>query len=325
MVDIFKQIADFGIVPVVKIDQAKDAVPLARALQEGGLPLAEVTFRTAAAEESIRNITTAMSDLLVGAGTVLTVEQAEQALRAGAKFIVTPGFSAKVVQFCLERKVPITPGVATPTEIQMALEQGLEVVKFFPADALGGIKTLKALSAPFGAVKFIPTGGINADNIAEYILFPKVVACGGTWMVKDDLIKSGKFEEITRLTREAVMAMLGFEVGHIGINMPDVATSLNLAKNLSSLFGLPLKEGHSSNFAGKGFEVNKGKGLGAHGHVAVQTNSITRAMTWLERKGIAVDMSTAKKDATGAFPAVYLKDEFGGFAVHLLQFSGIRS
>ena len=319
MHDVLQQIGALGLVPVVKIDNAKDAVPLAQALKEGGLPLAEITFRTAAAEDAIRQICATCPDILVGAGTVLTTDQAKRAVKAGAKFIVTPGFSPTVVKYCAERAIPITPGVATPTEIQMALEHNLDVVKFFPADAFGGVKTLKALSAPFGAVKFIPTGGISAANLAEYILFPKVLACGGSWMVKAELIKQGQFTEITRLTREAIEIMLGFELAHIGVNMADAASSLGIARQLATMFNLPLKEGNSSNFAGKGLEINKSKGLGAHGHIAVATNSITRAVAWLERKGVAVDMNTAKKDAAGNYAAVYLKGEVAGYAVHLLQ------
>jgi 2-dehydro-3-deoxyphosphogluconate aldolase/(4S)-4-hydroxy-2-oxoglutarate aldolase len=319
MQDTLKTINEMGIVPVVKIDNARDAVPLAKALAGGGLPVAEITFRTAAAEDAIKAVAAECPDVLLGAGTVINVEQAERALKAGAKFIVTPGFSSAVVKYCVERKVPITPGIATPTEIQMALDHGVDVVKFFPADAFGGLKTLKAMSAPYSAVKFIPTGGITAANLAEYILFPKVFACGGTWMVKDEFIKAGQFAEITKLTREAINIMLGFDLGHIGINTAGADDSLKLTKNLSDMFNLSLKEGNSSNFAGKGIEVNKSKGLGANGHIAVATNSITRAAAWLERKGVSVDMGSAKKDASGNIAAVYLKGEFGGFAIHLLQ------
>lgn len=314
-----QQISDFGLVPVVKIDDANHAVPLAKALAAGGLPVAEITFRTAAAEEAIRRIAAEAPHILLGAGTVLTTDQAERAIKAGAKYIVTPGFSSTVVRFCQERGIPITPGVATPTEITMALEHELCALKFFPADSFGGIKTLKALSAPFGAARFIPTGGISAANLAEYILFPKVLACGGSWMVKDEMIKSGKFAEITRLTREAIDVMLGFEMGHVGVNMQDAAAALKVAGKFAEVFSMPLKEGNSSNFAGKGIEVNKSRGLGAHGHIAVVTNTISRAIAWLARQGVAIDEASAKKDAAGNMVAVYLKEEFGGFAVHLLQ------
>ena len=319
MHDILKQIGDLGIVPVAKIDQVKDAVPLAQALADGGLPVIEITFRTDAAEESIRAITTTLPNVLVGAGTVLNVDQAKRAIQAGAKFIVTPGFSASVVKYCVDNNIPITAGIATPTEIVMALDFGLNVVKFFPADAFGGLKTLKAMSAPLGNVLFMPTGGITTDNLAEYISFPEVLACGGTWMVKEELIKGDKFAEITKITQDAIQTMLGFSLGHVGINTPDADTALDLSKSLAGMFSLPLLEGNSSNFVSKGIEVNKGKGLGANGHIAVQTNTITRAVAWLERKGVGVDMRSAKKDAAGNLVAVYLKGGFGGFAVHLLQ------
>ena len=168
MKNALQKIYDCGIVPVIALEDAGSAVPLARALEEGGLPVAEVTFRTAAAEESIRRMAAECPNVLVGAGTVLNVEQAGRAIKAGAKFIVSPGFSAAVVKFCQDQQVPVTPGVITPTEITAALDMGVEVVKFFPADAFGGIKTIKALAAPFGKVKFIPTGGVNADNLAEF-------------------------------------------------------------------------------------------------------------------------------------------------------------
>ncbi|MCA1808478.1 MAG: keto-hydroxyglutarate-aldolase/keto-deoxy-phosphogluconate aldolase, partial [Lentisphaerae bacterium] len=172
---------------------------------------------------------------------------------------------------------------------------------------------------PYGQVRFIPTGGINAGNLAEYIMFPKVLACGGSWMVKDDLIKAGKFDEITRLTREAIGVLLGFSVAHVGINMPDAEASLQLARQLADLFQMPLKEGNSSNFAGAGVEVNKAQGLGAHGHIAVLTNSIDRAVAFMERQGAKADPASAKQDPAGNTIAVYLQGEFGGFAVHLLQ------
>ena len=319
MNNILKKIEELGIVPVVKIDEAKHAVPLGKALLEGGLPLAEITFRTAAAEEAIRNITRELPGILVGAGTVLSLDQVKCAVDAGAKFIVSPGFNSSVVKYCVDNNIPITPGCSSPTDIETALGFGLEAVKFFPAESLGGIATLKAISAPYGMMKFIPTGGINAGNLNQYLSFNKVLACGGSWMVKDELIKAGDFCEITRLTREAVSIMLGFDLAHIGINMPDAESSLETAKKFATVFSFPLKEGNSSNFAGGGIEVNKSIGLGKNGHIAIKTNSISRAVAYLERNGIAVDMSTAKGPEGGPIVAVYLKEEIGGFAIHLLQ------
>ena len=319
MNEILKKIGELGIVPVVKIDNAADAVPLGKALMEGGLPLAEITFRTDAAEEAIGNIAKALPEMLVGAGTVLTVEQAQRAVNAGAKFMASPGFNPAVVEFCVKKGIPITPGCSNPSDIEMALGFGLEVVKFFPAESFGGLSTLKAMSGPYGMIKFIPTGGIDAKNINDYISFNKVLACGGSWMVKDDLIKSGNFSEITRLTREAINLIMGFELAHIGINMPDADSALAVSKMFTQMFNFPLKEGNSSNFAGTGIEVNKSIGLGKNGHIAIRTLSIPRAIAYLERKGFVVDLSTAKGPAGGPMVAVYMKEEVGGFAVHLLQ------
>jgi 2-dehydro-3-deoxyphosphogluconate aldolase/(4S)-4-hydroxy-2-oxoglutarate aldolase len=319
MNEILKKVGELGIVPVVKIDNAADAVNLGKALIEGGLPCAEITFRTAAAAEAISNISKAFPDMLVGAGTVLNIEQAQRAVDSGSKFIVSPGFNPKVVEYCVTNGIPITPGCSNPSDIEMALEFGLDVVKFFPAEAFGGLATLKAISAPYGMMKFIPTGGIDAKILNDYLAFPKVLACGGSWMVKDELIKNGNFAEIARLTREAVSLMLGFELAHIGINMPDADSSLAVTKQFNALFNFPVKEGNSSNFAGTGIEINKTIGLGKNGHIAIRTNSIPRAIAYLERNGFVVDMSTAKGPAGGPMVAVYLKDEVGGFALHLLQ------
>ena len=205
MSDVVKQLGEIGIIPVVAIDDADTAVPLGKALSDGGLPCAEITFRTAAAAEAIQKMSAAHPDILVGAGTVLTVEQAKQAKAAGAKFIVTPGFDAAVVDWCLANDMPITPGVMTPTDINnQALAKGLRLLKFFPAEAAGGIKALKAIGGPYVGVKFIPTGGISSDNLADYLRLPMVHACGGSFMVNKKLINEGKFDEIRTLAETAV-------------------------------------------------------------------------------------------------------------------------
>jgi len=197
-------IRKMGVLPVVVLDDAKDAAPLAKALVEGGLPCAEVTFRTEAAEESIRIMTEKFPEMIVGAGTVLTIDQVDRAVAAGAKFIVCPGFDPEIVDYCLEKNIPVYPGCAIPSELAQAVKRGLEVIKFFPAEQLGGIATIKALAAPYGRIKFMPTGGVNAKNLASYLSFDRIIACGGSWMVKEDLVKNGKFDEIKRLTEEAV-------------------------------------------------------------------------------------------------------------------------
>ncbi len=203
MNDTLKKIGSTGIVPVVVLNNASDAEPLADSLIKGGLPCAEVTFRTAAAEESIKIIAKKFPQMLVGAGTVLTTEQVDKAIGAGAKFIVAPGFNPKVVEYCLKNNYPVCPGIMTPTELEMALGYGLDVVKFFPAENAGGLKMIKAISAPYTMMKFMPTGGINATNVREYLACDKILACGGSWMVKGDLVKTGDFAQIEKLTAEA--------------------------------------------------------------------------------------------------------------------------
>ena len=198
-----EQLASYGVVPVVVLNDAKDAEPLAKALVEGGLACAEVTFRTDAAEESIRIMSKAYPEMLVGAGTVLTTEQVDRALNAGAKFIVSPGFDPEIVDYCLEKEVPVYPGTVTPTEVAQAVKRGLAVCKFFPAEQFGGVSTIKALAAPYTMVKFMPTGGVNLKNLRDYLCCDKIAACGGTWMVKGDMIKEGRFDEIKRITAEA--------------------------------------------------------------------------------------------------------------------------
>jgi 2-dehydro-3-deoxyphosphogluconate aldolase/(4S)-4-hydroxy-2-oxoglutarate aldolase len=197
-------LGELGVVPVVAIEDAKDAVPLGRALIDGGLPCAEITFRTAAAAEAIAELAQNLPQVLLGAGTILSAEQASQAVEAGAKFIVSPGFDPFVVDWCIEHQVPIMPGVATPTEISMALNKGLTILKFFPAEVAGGVKALKAIAGPFVGVKFVPTGGINPANLPDYLALPAVHACGGSWLVKRKLINEGSFDEISRLTKEAI-------------------------------------------------------------------------------------------------------------------------
>jgi 2-dehydro-3-deoxyphosphogluconate aldolase/(4S)-4-hydroxy-2-oxoglutarate aldolase len=198
-----EKVLQMKIVPVVAIHDAGHSDALANALIKGGLPCAEITFRTAAAADAMRAMAK-RGDMLVGAGTVLTIDHVKQAVDAGATFMVAPGLNPKVVGYCRELNIPIIPGVATPTDIETALDLGLKILKYFPAEAFGGLKTLKAISAPYPAVKFIPTGGINADNVIAYLEHPNVAACGGSWMVKSALIAAGQFDKITRLTREAV-------------------------------------------------------------------------------------------------------------------------
>ncbi len=204
MNSLLSRLSELRIIPVVIIEDEESAEPLAESLINGGLPCVEITFRTDAARNVLARMRKAFPSLLMGAGTVLTTDQVDRAADAGAEFIVSPGINPKVVEYCLKKNIPITPGIATPTEVEMAIELGMEVVKFFPAEALGGIPYLQAISAPYPKMKFIPTGGINESNVVSYLTQRNVLACGGSWMVKKEHIKSGSFNEIEKLTRSAV-------------------------------------------------------------------------------------------------------------------------
>ena len=272
--DILNRLAGAGIVPVAVLDNAGDAVPTANALLAGGIDVMEITFRTAAARDSIAAVAESCPDMLVGAGTVLTLDQCKSAVEAGAKFIVSPGFDREVVAWCVENGVAVTPGCVTPTEITAAMELGLKVVKFFPANVYGGLSAMKALSGPFGTVKFIPTGGVNGQNVGEYIAAPFVHAVGGSWVCAKSDIAAGSFDHITTLSKQARAAALGLEVAPWYV--------------------------------------------GTLGQVAVRTNSISLALAELEWRGFTAALETAKYKG-GRMTAVYLKGEFGGFAVHLLQ------
>jgi 2-dehydro-3-deoxyphosphogluconate aldolase/(4S)-4-hydroxy-2-oxoglutarate aldolase len=318
MHEVLERLGEIGIVPVVKLDKASDAAALGRALVAGDLPVAEITFRTAAAEEAIRILCRDVPEILVGAGTVLTTDQVDRAVGAGARFIVAPGFNPKVVDYCITRGIPVAPGISSPTEIEMALERGLSVLKFFPAGASGGLEYLKAISAPFSGVQFMPTGGIDPGNLRDYLSFNRVHAVGGTWIVKEAAIAAGRFDEITKLAREAVQVSLGFELAHLGINESAADTAMAGAETMARLFSFAVKDGNSSTFAGTGFEFMKSPYLGSRGHIAISTLSITRAIAWLARKGVRVREETAK-EKDGRMIAVYLDLEVSGFAIHLLQ------
>lgn len=203
MKELAEKFQKFGVVPVVVLEDTKDAVPLAKALVEGGLPCAEVTFRTEAAEASIRLMAEQYPEMLIGAGTVLTKEQVDAAVKAGAKFIVSPGFDPEIVDYCLEKEIPVLPGCISPSEVAQAVKRGLNIVKFFPAEAAGGLAMIKAMAAPYTGLKFMPTGGINANNLEEYLSCDKILCCGGSWMVKGDMVKAGEFDKIREMTKEA--------------------------------------------------------------------------------------------------------------------------
>ncbi|MBQ7152736.1 MAG: bifunctional 4-hydroxy-2-oxoglutarate aldolase/2-dehydro-3-deoxy-phosphogluconate aldolase [Clostridia bacterium] len=321
MDNIISELSLIGIVPVIKIDNADDALPLAEALIKGGLPCAEVTFRTDTAHDAIAAMTKQYPDLLVGAGTVLTTEQVDSAIEAGAKFIVSPGLNPKVVSYCQEKGIPVVPGINNPTGIEQALELGLDVVKFFPSEQSGGINMIKAMSAPYPKVRFMPTGGIGPANLLSYLSNKKIIACGGSWMVKPEVIAAHAFDVIEQSVREAVDLMLGFSLQHIGLQAQSEAEADALANELSSVFSFQTKKGSASSFVGSGLEIMNHPGRGAYGHIAIHANSVDRAVYHLSRRGVKFDESSATYNPDGSRKIIYLAKEHdrAGFAFHLTQ------
>ena len=316
---VMEELKKIGIIPVIKIDDAEKAVPLAKALIAGYIPCAEVTFRTAQGEEAMKRISKDVPNILLGAGTVLTTEQVDKAIAAGAKFIVSPGFNPKVVSYCIEKGIPVTPGCSNPSDIEMALEMGINTVKFFPAEQSGGLEYIKAISGPYPSLTFVPTGGINAQNIVKYIANEKILACGGSWMVSADLINAGNFEKITALCKEAQLNLLGFELAHVGINTPGEDEALKAMNRFSDLFGFPKNAGPAAIFSGTGIELMKPPCLGKSGHIAISTNSIFRAKAFFERQGVEFNPDSVKNDDKGNLRLIYFKEEIAGFAIHLVQ------
>ena len=315
--DVLKRMACAGIVPVVVLEDAKDAVPTARAMVAGGIDVMEITFRTAAAADSIRAVAAEVPEMLVGAGTVVNLEQCKLAVECGAKFIVSPGYDEEVVSWCCDNGVAVCPGCVTPTEIMMALKHGLKVLKFFPANVYGGLSAIKALAGPFGGVKFIPTGGVNLQNVGEFIADSHIHAVGGSWVCPKADIAAGNFDKITELCKESRKALLGFEVAHEGINCADAGVCDQVCDAFAAAFDFGVKKGNSSNFASTGVEVMKTMFKGANGHIAIRTNKMTPAIAEMERRGLELDWDSVKDKDN--IKAVYFKNEFGGFAVHLLQ------
>ncbi len=317
--ELLKQISEIGIVPVIKIDNPKDALPLARALIAGGLPVAEITFRTDAAKEAMAIISKECPEMLVGAGTVLTTNQVDDAIEAGAKFIVSPGLNPKIVKYCHEKNVLILPGCANASDIEAAIELGLDTVKFFPAEQLGGIKMIKALAAPYTKMKFMPTGGVSAQNLHDYLSFDRIVACGGTWMIDAQAMKDGDFAKIEQLTREAVQSMLNLKLEHVAINASGDQGSA-LADQFTRLFGIQKRETPKGFFSSDAIEIlNAPYHYGTHGHLAIATPYPNRAKRVLESKGFTFDEASAQYNAQNELQFIYINEDFGGFRVHLIK------
>ena len=319
MNEVLEKINKIGIVPVVTIDSIEDAIPLAKALCEGGLPCAEVTFRTAAAKESIEKMTKEFPNMIIGAGTVLNISQVDEAVVAGARFIVSPGLNPKVVQYCINKGIVIIPGCSNPTDIEQAIEFGIDTVKFFPAEAAGGLDMIKAMSAPYGNLKFMPTGGINISNLNSYLEFDKIIAWGGTWMVKQELIREGSFKEIENITREAVETMLSFELLHIGVNTTSDEEANYIARELEKSFGFKRKENSKSIFLSNCINIMKSSDFGKNGYLAIGSNNLNRAIYHLVNNGYMVDENSRCFNKNGKLISIYMRNEIAGYAIKLIQ------
>ncbi len=312
-----QKVFDIGLVPLVVLDDANDAVPLAKALVAGDIPVAEVTFRTAAGGEVIKKMAEEVPEILVGAGTVHDVEHAKEAVEKGAKFIVTPGYNKDVVEWCVKNNVDVLPGTVAPSDIEEAMSMGLRACKFFPAGAYGGVKTLKALAGPFADIKFMPTGGVSLDNMNEYLALPNVGAIGGSFMTPSNLVKEKKWDEITKVCKSIVKKALGFELAHIGINTKDAQDAKNVSDTISDVFLQETTEFPGAYFSGSIAEVVKGSFLGEKGHICIDTTDMPRALAYFRRKGLEFNEETWAKDEKGNIVNVYLKDSIGGFAFHV--------
>lgn len=307
-----------GVLPVINIPKTEYAVPLVDALLKGGVTAIEVTLRNETALDSIRLIKETHPDFLVGAGTVLNKETVDLAIEAGADFIVSPGYDEEIVDYCIKNNIDVFPGCTTPTEIQKGYKKGLTIFKFFPAEQNGGLNTIKLLAGPFPKAKFLPTGGINLDNLGNYLSFDKVIACGGSFMAMTDQIKNGDWEAITNTCKKAVDISLGFELAHVGINHENATQAEENATKMSEIFRLSTKNGNSSLFSGTAVEFMKSKYYGTNGHIGFKTNSVKRAIAYFKANNYEVIEESIRYDEKGLVSA-YLKQEIGGFAVHIVK------
>ncbi|WP_323617067.1 bifunctional 4-hydroxy-2-oxoglutarate aldolase/2-dehydro-3-deoxy-phosphogluconate aldolase [Erysipelothrix rhusiopathiae] len=320
MSEVLNRVEKIGIVPVVKITEIEDALPMAQALYNGGIDCMEITFRSEFALPGIEIIAKELPDMLIGAGTVSSVSQAETAIKAGAQFIVTPGFNHDVVKWCVENDVLILPGISTASELETAISYGLTNVKFFPAESSGGAKKIKDLSAPYADITFMPTGGINAKNMHDYLALPCINAIGGSFMLPADAIAGKDWDTVERLSREAVDALLSYELIHIGFNNNTSEEAKENAEVLCNLFGFKYYGKPKSHFAGRGFEFLNSVGRGEHGHFGIYTPYPERALYQLEKKGIhVVEETITRNKKTNKINFAYLDKEIAGFAIHLIN------
>ena len=308
-----------GILPVINIPNADLAEDVASALRNGGINSIEVTLRSKDSLESIKRIKEIFPDMTVAAGTVLSIKTVDDALAAGADFIVCPGYDEEIVDYCISKNVMVVPGVSSGSEIQSAVKKGLKFLKFFPAELSGGIEAIKLLSGPFPSVKFIPTGGFNFKYLGIYLSNEKILACGGSYMATAEQNKNHDFAGITAACKKAVDISLGFELAHVGVNNETAAEAQSGAEKMGEVFRLPIKVGNSSIFAGSAVEFMKTMFYGTKGHIGFKTNSMERAMACLRNSGIEFIEESIRTDDNGKLVSAYLKEEIGGFAVHIVR------
>lgn len=320
MQDVLNKVHKFGVLPVIKIEQVAHAKPLAAALRNGGINAIEVTFRNDCAADAVSAIKDAYPDMVVGAGTILSPALVEKAVLVGADFVVSPGFNPLTVKHCIDRGIPIIPGCATPTELELAASVGLETVKFFPAELSGGVEALKLLSGPFPGLRFLPTGGINYMNLGNYLSQKCVVACGGSFMAGADLIREEQWQKITDNCKKAMDISLGFELAHVGINHATKEEAVENLTLMNQIFSLGAKIGtEKSSFLGPAVEFMHTPYYGRNGHLGFKTNSPERAKAYFEKQGLSIRDDSIAYDASGFMKFFYLEEEIAGFALHVMR------
>ena len=319
MNSVLQRVYEIGIIPVIAFNSVDEALPLCKALMAGGLPAAEVTFRTACAEDCIKKIHEELPDMLLGAGTVLTKDQADRAMAAGASFIVAPGFDPEVCKHVIDKGGIMMPGTCSAGEMQQAMNMGCEALKFFPAEANGGVGMLKNIGAALKGARWMCTGGVNAKNVNDYLGYDQIFAVGGTWMCKSDVIKAGDWAKITAQSKEAVDTMLGLKLLHVGINTDNEEEAMKVANLIGAMLNMKVAPGNSSIFVGnKEFEIMKKPGRGTNGHIAIGCNNVDRTIYHLSQRGVKFDLDS-KNVKNGKTVACYMADEIAGFAFHLVQ------
>ena len=317
--NVFERAENIGVIPVINIADLEVTKPLCETLLENGIDVIEVTLRNENSIEAIKIIRKEFPQMGIAAGTILSLEQAKEALKAGAEALVMPGCDDEIIDYAIENNIPVLPGCITAADIQREYKKGLRLFKFFPSEASGGIPALKLLSGPFKGIKFVPTGGINFDNLGEYLSNEFIAACGGSFMADAKTLKAKDFKKVAELCKKCIDISLGFKLAHIGINHEDKDSADKTAKFIASIFGFDTKEFTTATFAGDVVECMHNCNLGKVGHIGFSTNSIKRAMAYLESKGIELDENGIKRNEKGEITCVYLKENIAGFALHVVQ------